>query len=139
MRRKKRKYYAVRGVKPQALALMVFSTIFTSLGQILWKFGLIKATNSSLIFNVPFVAGFISYGIGALFILLALRKGELSILYPIIATSYVWVSLISPWLFSDDSMNFLKWVGVLLILVSVSVLGIGSTQNGHHNKEECHG
>jgi undecaprenyl phosphate-alpha-L-ara4N flippase subunit ArnE len=120
-----------------AILLMILCTIFTSLGEILWKFGVNKIEMSAWItfFNLPFVMGFVSYGIGAILILLAFQRGELSILYPIIATSYVWVSLISPWLFPTDSMNIWKWAGVLIILASVSVLGWkghipGAVKNG---------
>lgn len=120
-----------------AILLMILCTIFTSLGEILWKFGVNKIEMSAWItfFNLPFVMGFVSYGIGAILILLAFQRGELSILYPIIATSYVWVSLISPWLFPTDSMNIWKWVGVLIILASVSILGWkghipGAVKNG---------
>ena len=109
---------------------MIFCTIFTSLGQLLWKFGVnkINLDNFITLFNLPFVFGFVSYGIGAVLLLLAFKKGEMSVLYPIIATSYVWVSILSPWLFPTDSMNFIKWIGVIIILISVSLLGLGSTK-----------
>ena len=114
----------------QAIYLMIFCTIFTSLGQLLWKFGVnkINLDNFITLFNLPFVFGFVSYGIGAVLLLLAFKKGEMSVLYPIIATSYVWVSILSPWLFPTDSMNFIKWIGVIIILISVSLLGLGSTK-----------
>mgnify|MGYP001561734834 CR=1 FL=1 len=108
-----------------AILLMILCTIFTSLGQILWKYGVIKIDLADwlTVFNLPFVMGFLSYGIGAILILLAFKRGELSILYPIVATSYVWVSVVSPWLFPTDVMNGWKWAGVFIVLVSVSVLG----------------
>jgi uncharacterized membrane protein len=114
----------------KAFFLMIFCTIFTSLGQILWKLGLNRINFSQLatFFNWPFLVGFVAYGLGALLMLLALRRGKLSVLYPIVSTSYVWVSLVSPLLFPADSMNWQKWVGVALILVSVSLLGLGSTK-----------
>ena len=55
----------------------------------------------------------------------AFKYGELTVLFPIIATSYVWVSLLSSWLF-PDTMNVWKWMGVTLILFSVSLLGLAS-------------
>jgi len=59
--------------------------------------------------------------------ILAFREGEMSVLYPIIATSYILVSILSP-LFFNDSMNTWKWIGIIIILGSVSLLGWGSTQ-----------
>ncbi len=111
---------------------MVLCTLFTSLGQLLWKSGVNKIDLSFgiiTILNLHFVLGFVSYGVGALFMLIAFKKGELSILYPIIATSYVWVSLLSPIFFVTDSMNLIKWIGVIVIIVSVSLLGYGSTRS----------
>jgi len=116
--------------KKLALLLMVLCTIFTSLGQIFWKIGVEKISLNLFwsIFNLPFLSGFFFYGIGFLLMLAAFRKGELSILYPIFATNYIWVSIASPLIFPDDVMNVWKWFGVLVILLSVSLLGWSSTR-----------
>ena len=113
-----------------AVYLMVFCTIFTSLGQVLWKFGVNKIDFSQYltILNLPFIFGFVSYGVGWIFLMFAFKKGEMSVLYPIIATSYIWVSLASPWLFPADSMSLLKWIGVTIILFGVSMIGFGGTK-----------
>lgn len=120
------------------IILMIMCTIFTSLGQILWKFGVAKIDFAYFLtfFNLPFLLGFVSYGVGAGLMILAFRYGELSILYPIIATSYVWISLISPVLFPSDSMNLWKWVGIILILVSISVLGRGSANGSDEGNKK---
>ncbi len=119
-----------------AIVLIVLCTFFTSLGQLLWKGGLkyIDFSILSTFFNWPFVLGFVSYGLGAVLMILAFRRGELSVLYPIFATSYIWVSLASPLFFPSDSMNAWKWAGVSIILVSVSLLGWGNTRRrvAHH-------
>lgn len=114
----------------KAILLMIFCTLFTASGQILWKIGVQKVSFSNLItvLNTPFLLGFLSYGIGALLMILAFRRGELSILYPIVATSYVWISILSPHIFPADVMNGWKWAGVILILCSVSLLGWGSSR-----------
>ena len=114
----------------RAMALMVVCTIFTSLGQIFWKLGVNKYISGNILslLNIPFIFGFVAYGLGALLMLIAFRRGELSVLYPIVATSYVWVSLISPRLFPDDFMNAWKWAGVIIILISVSILGWASSR-----------
>src|SRR3989338_1963357 len=119
----------------RAIALMVLCTIFTSLGQILWKLGVNKYISNDIfsLLNIPFVLGFVSYGLGAVLMLIAFRRGELSVLYPIVATSYIWVSIISPRLFPDDFMNAWKWAGVVIILISVSILGWASSRK---KKEE---
>ncbi|MBI2669250.1 hypothetical protein HYX14_05395 [Candidatus Woesearchaeota archaeon] len=115
-----------------AILLVIFCTIFTSLGQILWKFGVqdLNFTQFSTFLNLSLFLGFVAYGLGALLLIAAFRDGELSIVYPLAATSYVWVSLTSP-LFFGDAMNAFKWTGVFLILLSVSLLGYGSMKVQH--------
>jgi uncharacterized membrane protein len=54
----------------------------------------------------------------------ALRDGELSILYPIIALTYVWVTILSV-LFFHESMNAFKLLGVAVVVTGVTVLGRG--------------
>ena len=114
----------------RAMTLMVLCTIFTSLGQILWKMGVNRIDFSQIMtyFNIPFILGFVSYGLGAVLMIIAFRRGELSVLYPIVATSYVWVSVLSPRLFPEDFMNAWKWAGVIVILISVSILGWASSR-----------
>ncbi|MBU0459586.1 MAG: hypothetical protein KKH52_02120 [Nanoarchaeota archaeon] len=120
----------INETQKKAIILMIVCTLFTSLGQILWKLGLVEINFKMplSIFNLPFMLGFVAYGVGTILMLLAFRRGELSILYPIAATSYVWVSLISPVLFPHDFMNVWKWSGVVVILISVSLLGYGSVK-----------
>jgi multidrug transporter EmrE-like cation transporter len=48
----------------------------------------------------------------------------LSILYPVIALTYVWVTALSVMIF-DESMNAFKMLGVALIVCGVAVLGRG--------------
>lgn len=115
----------------KAMLLMAFCTLFTSGGQILWKWGMktIDFGNWVTFLNAPFLLGFVSYGVGAALMILALKKGELSLVYPVAATSYIWVSLISPRLFPTDIMNVWKWSGVVVILLAVSILGYGSSRH----------
>jgi len=115
----------------KAVIITVFCTLFTSLGQLLWKDGISKVDLQQpvTLFNITFILGFVVYLVGGLMMLLAFKKGDLSLVYPIIATGYVWVSLLSPLLFPTDSMNPLKWAGIILILISVSILGWGSSKH----------
>ncbi len=110
---------------------MLGCTCFTSLGQLLWKLGLIDVNFRMplTLLNLPFLLGFVAYGLGFGMMLVAFKKGELGVLYPIVATSYVWVSLFSPMLFPNDFMNGWKWFGVLVILISVSLLGYSGSRN----------
>lgn len=78
----------------------------------------------ALITNVPLVAGYVLYGINTVMLVLALKDGELSMLYPIIALTYVWVTLLSYAVLSEKP-NLYKNVGISTIVVGVAVLGRG--------------
>jgi uncharacterized membrane protein len=54
-----------------------------------------------------------------------LRHGQLSVLYPIIALTYVWVTILSP-MFFVDHLNTFKVSGVTLIVLGVTFIGLGS-------------
>ena len=113
--------------KTWAIAITILCTLFTSLGQIFFKWGSenIAFSLQGLILNTPLIIGLMVYGIGAVLYLLALRHGELSVIAPLIATSYIWVSIISPYFFPSDVMNPIKWVGVATIFLGVSLIGYG--------------
>ena len=107
--------------------LLVFScTVLGAFAQILMKIGMTHFHPSpvALITNYPLVAGYTLYGINTLMLVLALREGELSMLYPIIALTYVWVTLLS-YLILREPPNFYKNLGIATIVVGVAVLGRG--------------
>jgi uncharacterized membrane protein len=58
-------------------------------------------------------------------LLLALRDGELSILYPVIALNYVWVTFLSMALF-QETLNPWKGLGIASIVAGVVILGRGT-------------
>ena len=80
-----------------------------------------KLHNYYLIFGVLF------YAIAGVLLIIALRGGEVSVLYPIIATSYVWVSFLSI-TYLGESMNVWRWLGVSTIILGIVFIGYGSTQ-----------
>jgi len=117
-----------------AIALVILTTVLTSAGQVLYKLGTNKAVELSATpglmeyLNVFLITGLIVYGFGAVILIVALKYGELSVLYPIIATSYIWVSFLSMFFF-QELMNASKWIGVLIIVVGVSLIGYGGTEH----------
>ena len=57
-------------------------------------------------------------------LIFALRDGELSVIYPIIALNYVWVTILSL-IFFHETMNPFKATGIAVIVLGVMVLGRG--------------
>ena len=79
-----------------AACLVLFCTLLTSGGQIFLKIGSKTASLSpDLLFNYTLMVGFLLYGFRAILLIIDLRGSELSILYPFIATSFIWVNLLS--------------------------------------------
>ena len=62
------------------------------------------------------------YGISTGLLILALRDGELSLLYPVISLTYVWVTILSIFVFKE-SAHPLKIAGVAIICTGVAFLG----------------
>ena len=108
------------------MVLVFLCTVLGAAAQILMKVGMahFTPTLSGIVTNVPLVLGYVLYGINTLMLVLALRHGELSMLYPIIALTYVWVTLLSYGVLHEEP-NWYKNAGIAVIVVGVAVLGRG--------------
>ena len=113
--------------QPWAILLVSFATLIGAFGPILLKRASAKRLSklSSLITNYNLFGGVALYAIGTILFIPALKGGDLSVLYPFVALVYVWVSLLSV-RFLGEKMNKLKWIGIALILIGVTFIGIGS-------------
>jgi multidrug transporter EmrE-like cation transporter len=108
--------------------LLVFScTVLGALAQLLIKKGTttIGPDPMTLLTNVPLIIGYAIYGVNTLLMVLALKDGEMSMLYPIIALTYVWTTLLSYTVLGEPS-NLYKNVGIITIVIGVAVMGRGN-------------
>lgn len=131
---------ATRSLK--SVYMVLGSTIFAAAAQILMKFGMahmmpafdLHNTASwapfvtALLGNVALVLGYVVQSGNALLLILALRDGQLSLLFPIISLTYVWVDLLSMYFFHDQ-MNIWKGAGIALIVGGVALLGRASAKS----------
>ena len=113
-----------------AILLVLFTTLLTSSAQILYKLGIptLKLSITGVLTNYYLLSGLILYGIGAILMIISFRGGEVSVLYPIIATSYIWVSFLSV-KFLGEIMNILKWIGVVSIIIGIVSISYGSKEH----------
>jgi uncharacterized membrane protein len=139
---------------PGSIILTLISTIFGTLGTMLFKIGseMNLGATSDIILNqniwttlnslmidpvlrLPTLVflGFVFYGLGAITLVLAMRKGELSVVYPVYAANYVWVAILS-WLVLGEVIEIINWLGVGVIILGVSLIGYGSTILGEDTK-----
>ena len=112
-----------------AALLVLFTTLLTSAGQILYKLGSknLEFNFYSIITNHYLILGVVVYAIGGILIISSLRGGEVSVLYPIISTNYIWVT-VSSFLFFNESINWLKSFGIIFIIIGISLIGFGSKE-----------
>ena len=110
-----------------AIALVISATLIGAFGPILLKKASAKKLSkiSSLATNYHLFGGVSLYAIGTLIFIPALKGGDLSVLYPLVSVNYIWVSLLSV-KFLGEKMNKLKWIGIALIIIGVSFIGLGS-------------
>lgn len=108
-----------------SILLISSCTLISASAQIMMKIGTTRITTLdpiALATNLPLVTGYALYGIFCLMMILALRRGELSLIYPIISLAYVWVTVLSYFIF-HDTINPLKLLGIVAVMAGVALLG----------------
>ncbi len=112
--------------KKWAIWLVIVITLAIAGAQILLKQGaeLLPKTFSPILFfagmltTVPFMLGALLYAGSAVLLMIALRHGEVTVLAPVLATNYLWVTLISYFIL-QETVSVLTWVGVLMIVTGI--------------------
>ncbi len=111
-----------------SIGLIVLSTISGAVAQILLRFGAESLGEGGLVgllTNFPLMGGYTCLAMNVVLVVLAFRGGQLSVLYPIIALTYVWVAILSPMYFPEAITNS-QIAGLALIIAGVSFIGAGS-------------
>jgi len=116
----------------ESIVLVFCCTLISACAQILFKIGAHNLpalgptallTNPLLALrNVPLLAGLSLYGLFMAIFVFSLKDMELSILYPVISFSYVWVALLSFIVF-HETLNPWKAGGITIIMLGVMALG----------------
>lgn len=112
-----------------AMIVMFLLTFITSTAQVLWKLGSESLSFDllSILTNWQIIIGIGLYAIAGILMIISFRGGDVSVLYPIVATSYIWVSFLSIF-FLSETMNLFKWAGVLIIFSGIVLIGYGSKE-----------
>ncbi len=103
----------------KAFFLVIFATILTSIAQLLYKSG------ANDFFSWPVILGFVIYCLAAILIILALKSADLSVVFPVLSTSFIWVSVLSVFFF-NEVLSVVNWSGLVLIVLGVMLLGKGA-------------
>jgi len=104
----------------KTIYLVVLATLLTTIAQLFYKAGALKLP--VLFSNWEILFGFFLYCIAAVLIIWALRTSDVSVVFPILATSFVWVSILSVFWFGEI-LSVFNWAGVALISFGVGLIG----------------
>ena len=110
------------------LLLTALAAFIGSIGQLEFKQGAnnLQFDIKLLLTNYHLIAGVAVYALSTVLYVYALNKENLSILYPIIATSYIWTLIFSK-VFLKEPVGLTSWAGVFFILLGVALI---ATQAG---------
>jgi drug/metabolite transporter (DMT)-like permease len=102
------------------ILLVLFCAFLGSAGQIFFKLGSQDFSFNPLSWfkNYKFIIGVLLYAASAIIFVWCLKRGNLSVLYPVIATSYIWVTLFSVFILKEP-FPVIRWLGVGLIIAGI--------------------
>lgn len=119
--------------------MLLINVLLGTVGQILLKTGMNNAGGKAnavgmtalmnavkAITNPWVLAGFILYGVSSILWLMILKKVSLSTAYPMISLSYVFVVILSAMCLGERPHWGTTVPGLLLIIVGVTLIGLGS-------------
>ncbi len=107
----------------KSVLLVVIATLFFTVAQLLYKIAAesIVYSITGVLFNYWLWIAIFLYSIGTFFFIYGIKEGELSSLYPLISTSFIWVAIISYFAF-NESFGPNKFIGIGLIICGAIVL-----------------
>jgi len=101
---------------------IILCTFMTTIGQILWRLGARSTTDFISYLNIYIILGFVTYGIGAILMIIALKFWELSKVHPFLALGFVWITILAPTILGEI-INITKIIGIIIIILGVIFIG----------------
>ncbi|MFH1317275.1 MAG: EamA family transporter [Candidatus Woesearchaeota archaeon] len=103
-----------------AIGVMLLCNVFISISQLLWKAGSenLSLKITDLITNTPLMIGIVLFGIAGILMILALKGGDASVIYPLISINYVIVAFMSKYFFNEP-LTMYKMIGISIIIIGV--------------------
>ena len=101
----------------KGILIMLCSAVCACIGQLLWKISADVGVWMAF-------GGFVFYGMGALFMLIAYKFGKVSVLQPMLSVNYV-LSLILGAAILKETVTTSKIAGIFLIMIGVICIGGG--------------
>ncbi|MBS3108084.1 EamA family transporter [Candidatus Woesearchaeota archaeon] len=108
-----------------SIIITVFATFFGAGGALFLKKGSDKLSLTlKSLFQFHIFLGLFFYVVSVSLVIYALKKGELSIIYPIGALTYIWVTILSAKILKEK-ISIYQCISVALIFLGVIIISIG--------------
>lgn len=110
---------------PSSILLFLLAAFLGALGQFLYKSGAECATGGllSYLINNRILGGVVCYiAVMVLFVAAFRRGGELSVLYPLYATTFIWAAGIAWWAYNDP-IRPINLLGMTCLIVGMYLMG----------------
>lgn len=110
------------------MGAMAFAAFLGAIGQIMLKLASEKSLAiKQILLNWPLYVFVATYGLAVLINIWAYKVGgKTSIIYPTIALSYIFASMIAM-IWFGEKINTVVWIGTVVIVLGVGIIGYGST------------
>jgi drug/metabolite transporter (DMT)-like permease len=111
------------------MACMGFAAFLGAIGQLMLRLASDKAffPIAVLLKNWPLYIFALTYGLAVIINIWAYKVGgKIAIIYPMIALSYIFASLMA-WKFFGEQVSPIVWAGTIVIVLGVAMIGYGAT------------
>lgn len=111
----------------------ISSFIWVSVGAVIGSLGAaglkagahhVELNVRGLLLNWRLALGLGLYLLSTIFFLKGISRGEISILFPLVSTGYIWTAIWSKVFFGEEFTRP-KFIGLVLILIGCVLLGLG--------------
>ncbi len=112
--------------------LIIIPILLITLGQVSAKHGMnLFQDNNKIYYSIIFLSiGYMALILRGVIWIVILKKHDLSSAYPLISLSYVFIILLSYFLFSEP-LSIEKITGALLIIIGVLLIGRNEYHSGN--------
>ncbi|MDK2849744.1 MAG: Small Multidrug Resistance protein [Candidatus Woesearchaeota archaeon] len=105
-----------------SIIFVIIATFLNAFAQMFYKMASeTMFLNPLTWFNPYLITALGFYFVSALLIIYALKYEKLSLVYPVIATGFIWVAILSNFIFNEP-LTFWKVSGILTIIFGIYVL-----------------
>ena len=103
------------------ILFMIGAALLVALGQLCWKLSAGSYTTLLLYF------GFALYFAGAVLMVVSLHFGKLSVVHPVLSTSYLF-GLVLSGIFLEEKIAWSQYLGIIVIVAGVTLIGAGDKE-----------